>query len=269
MGRSGRIGVNGVEVESVDEGLGVPVVFSHGGSSDLRYWEPQRAAFASRGRFVAYSRRFHGAGSWPTEADASNEAHASDLLEIARQLDVGPVHLVGFSAAVALHAAIAEPGLFRSLTIVEPNVPSLLEGDAAGEEVLSSWRRETSRIGAEAIGDDARHAELWFDLVNNRGRGTFARQPVAFREMWLENFGARRSASRAAPLTCVTLGAMSVPTLALGSEFGMPYSRTILDRLAACIPECELVILPAVTHFMTYQAPEPFNRAVLDFQARH
>ena len=33
--------VNGVDLEYVDEGTGVPVVFSHGGSSDLRYWEPR------------------------------------------------------------------------------------------------------------------------------------------------------------------------------------------------------------------------------------
>jgi hypothetical protein len=46
-----------------------------------------------------------------------------------RRLEAGSVHLVGFSTAIALHATLAEPGLVRSLTIVEPNVPSLLEGD--------------------------------------------------------------------------------------------------------------------------------------------
>ncbi len=37
-----RVHVNGVDLDYVDEGTGIPVVFSHGGSSDLRYWEPQR-----------------------------------------------------------------------------------------------------------------------------------------------------------------------------------------------------------------------------------
>jgi pimeloyl-ACP methyl ester carboxylesterase len=52
-----HIRVNGLELEYADEGTGVPVLFSHGGSSDVRYWEPQREAFAANYRFVAHSRR--------------------------------------------------------------------------------------------------------------------------------------------------------------------------------------------------------------------
>jgi pimeloyl-ACP methyl ester carboxylesterase len=269
LGRVRILGVNGVELEYVDEGSGVPVVFSHGGASDLRYWQPQRSAFASQHRFVAYSRRFHGSGTWPPDADASADAHVRDLVAIVRQLDAGPVHLVGFSTAIALHAAIAAPSLFRSLTIVEPNVPSLLEGDDAGEAVLAWWKQETGRVLADAGGDAKRHAELWFELVNNQGAQTFARQPSAFREMWLANFGAKRSASGPRPLTCERLGAISAPTLALGGEHGMAYSRRILERLTECIPDDQMAIMPAVTHFMSYQAPDAFNRVVLEFLARH
>ena len=264
-GRRRPFGVNGVELEYVDEGSGVPVVFSHGGASDIRYWEPQRATFASQYRFVAYSRRFHGAGSWPPDADASTDAQVGDLVAIVRQLDAGPVHLIGFSTAIALHAAIAEPSLFGSLTIIEPNVPSLLEGGAVGEGVLAWWRRETDRIRAEAGADAKRHAELWFELVNNQGAGTFGRQPSAFREMWLENFAAKRSPTGPPPLTCDGLSAISAPTLALGAQHGMAYSRRILEIVAECIPESRLEIVPSVTHFMSYQSSEVFNRVVLDF----
>jgi pimeloyl-ACP methyl ester carboxylesterase len=241
---------------------------SHGGASDVRYWEPQRPAFVAQYHFVAYSRRFHGAASWSPDVDASNEAHASDLVEIVRRLDAGPVHLIGFSAATALHAVIAEPGMFRSLTIVEPNVLSLLEGDAPGEAVLAWWRRETARVREEAAGDAKVHAERWFELVNNQGPGTFAGQAPVFRRMWLENFGAKRSAAHAPPLSCERLGAIAMPTLALGAEHGLPYSRMILERLASCIPGSDLVIVPS-THFMSYQAPDVFNQVVLDFLARH
>jgi pimeloyl-ACP methyl ester carboxylesterase len=49
----------------------------------------------------------------------------------------------------------------------------------------------------------------------------------------------------------------------------MPYSRRILERLAGCIRGSELVVVPSVTHFMSYQAPDVFNRVVLEFLARH
>src|SRR6266545_4425809 len=134
-----RVRVNGVQLEYAEEGAGVPVVFSHGGSSDLRYWEPQRPAFAARYRFVAYSQRFHGAGPWPAEGDYSASAHAADLVAIMRRLGVGPVHLVGFSRTTALHAALREPGLVRSLTVLEPNVPWILEGAPGGEALRRMW----------------------------------------------------------------------------------------------------------------------------------
>lgn len=265
-----RIHVNGVDLEYVDEGTGIPVVFSHGGGSDFRYWEPQREVFAARYRFIAYSHRFHGTGPWPAEGDYSADAHMTDLVAIMRRLETGPVHVVGFSRTTPLRAILREPSLVRSLTIIEPNVPWLLEGDPEGEAVLAWWRDANERIRAEAAGDPERGAKRWFELVNNRGPDTFDAQPEALRRMWLDNFSKRRPAAPSPePLTCEQLGAIRTPTLAVGAEYGMPYSRRIVDRLAGCIPFSRSVVIPGVTHFMSYQKPDVFNEAVLDFLAQH
>jgi pimeloyl-ACP methyl ester carboxylesterase len=259
-----HIHVNGVDLEYVDEGSGIPVVFSHGGSSDLRYWEPQREVFAAQYRFVAYSHRFHGAGPWSAQGDYSAKAHTADLLALMRLLEAGPVHLVGFSSAIALRATLQAVDLVRSLTIIEPNLPWLLEGDPEGEAVLAWWRDENERVRAEAAGDSERSARLWFELVNNRGSGTFDDQAAALRRMWLDNFTATRPAAPPpAPLRCKQLAAIAAPTLAVGAEYGMRYSRRIVERLAGCVTGCQLVVLPAVTHFMSYQDPGRFNDAVL------
>ena len=264
-----HVRVNGVDLEYVDVGTGVPVVFSHGGHSDVRYWGPQRTAFAERYRFIAYSQRFHGRGAWPATGDYSAEAHTADLVAIMRRLDAGPVHLVGFSRNTALRAALREPGLVRSLTIVEPNVPWLLEGDAAGEAVIAWWFDENERVRAEAGGNAEREAKLWFELVNNRGPNTFDDQPETLRRMWLDNFTLRRPAAPPQePLTCEHLAAITTATLVVGAENGMPYSRRIVDRLAACIPGSRLVVIPAVTHFMSYQESDVFNKTVLEFLAQ-
>jgi pimeloyl-ACP methyl ester carboxylesterase len=108
------------------------------------------------------------------------------------------------------------------------------------------------------------------ELVNNRGPDTFEAQPEALRRMWLDNFDARRPAAPAPePLTSERLGAITTPTLVVGAEYGMPYSRRIVDRLAGCIPGSRLVVIPSATHFMSYQEPELFNTVVLDFVVRH
>jgi pimeloyl-ACP methyl ester carboxylesterase len=176
---------------------------------------------------------------------------------------------VGFSSAIALRAALHEPELLRTLTIVEPNVPWVLEGDAAGEKVLADWRRENERIRAEAGDDRERAAALWFDLVDNRGPGSFALQPEELRSMWLDNFGRDRSTEAPEPLTREQLQAIRTPTLALAAEHGMPYSRRIVELVAGCVPGARLVEVPGVTHFMSYQEPDVFNRIVLDFLAEH
>ena len=241
-----RVHVNGVDLEYLDQGTGVPVVFVHGGSSDLRYWEPQREAFASRYRFVAYSRRYHGSGAWPADGDDSADAHVADLLEIIRRLQAGPIHLVGFSTAIAVRAALREPRLLRSVTVIEPNMPWLLQSDPAGRTLLEWWRAENERVKAEGAGDVVRAAKLWFELVNHRGPGTFDSQPAGLRRMWIENFGTKRPAAPApAPLTCEQLGAISAPTLAVGAEYGMPYSRRIVEVLSRCIPTSSLVVFLA------------------------
>ncbi|HEX4897480.1 MAG TPA: alpha/beta hydrolase [Candidatus Limnocylindrales bacterium] len=262
--------MNGVDLEYLEAGTGTPVVFSHGAGCDLRYWEPQRESVAARYRFVAYSQRYHGRGPWPADGDASAEAHTRDLVAVLRGLDGPPAHLVGFSTAIALRAALRAPDLIRSLTVIEPNLPWLLQGDAEGKAVLAAWRAENARLEAEAAGDRERRARLWFELVDNAGAGAFDAQPEAFQRMWFDNFGlARPTGGTPAPVTCDDLHPIGVPTLALGGGRGMHYSRAILDRLAHCIPDCELVIVPGATHFMSYQEPTTFNRQLLDFLALH
>ena len=264
-----HVHLNGVDLEYVDEGTGVPVVFSHGGSSDLRYWEPQREFFASRYRFIAYSHRYHGRGPMPSQGDYSAAAHVRDLMALIARLGE-PAHLVGFSTAIALRTVVRAADNIRSLTVIEPNVPWLLEGDPEGEAVLAWWRAQNQRVVAEAAGNDLRRAELWFELVNNRGPGTFTAQPQELRRMWLDNFNAPRPAAPTpAPLTAAELGSIRTPALVLGAEFGMPYSRSIVERVAKTISRSQLVTLPDVTHFMSYQTPDSFNHAVHDFVKHH
>lgn len=258
--------VNGVELDVVDVGSGVPVVFSHGGGCDVRYWDPQREPTAANHRFVAYSQRFRGRSDSPPDGDDSQATHVDDLVALIQSLGQ-PVHLVGFSSAIALLTAIRAPELVRSLIVIEPNVPWLLEGDAEGAALRAAFLADIERARAAASGDADRYAALWFEVVNNRGPGTFDAQPAAFQEMWLENMHPRGAATYARePLRCADLAPLeSTPTLVLSAEHGMSYSRGIAERLAQCVPGSELRILSGVTHFMSYQDADAFNDVALNY----
>ena len=65
--RARQLRANGVDLSYVEQGTGAPVVFVHGAVADLRFWEPQREAFARQHRFIAYTYRYHGTGPWPDE----------------------------------------------------------------------------------------------------------------------------------------------------------------------------------------------------------
>jgi len=259
--------VNGVEIDYLAAGRGEAVMFSHGGSSDLRFWLPQLEKVPAHYRFVAYSRRFHGLSH--TESDLNTaEDHVSDLVELIRLMDSASVHLVGFSTPIALGATFRAPDLVRSLTIIEPNMPWLLGTDPEDERALAWWRNENARMQTEAGEDPERKAKLWFELVNNRGPGTFGQQSQEFRQMWSDNFGVPRAAAASHLLTCAQLATISTPTIVVTGEYGMPYSRRIAPALAASMPSSRLLDIPGVTHFMSYQQPDAFNEALLEFLQR-
>ena len=91
----------------------MPVVFVHGAISDHRTWDAQRDP-TSRNYRYAFDQRYFGPAPWPDEGKALSVAtHANDLAAFLRPLDVGPVHLVGWSygANVALVLVVQHPAL--------------------------------------------------------------------------------------------------------------------------------------------------------------
>lgn len=124
--------VGTTHLEYVDSGSGAPVVFVHGGLSDLRIWEFQIEAFAEQYRAVTYSfRHYH--PNPPVEAGShiTHEMLVDDLAFLLGQLDLAPAHLVGQStgAFVSLLLAVDQPDLVRSLTLAEPPALPLLDLD--------------------------------------------------------------------------------------------------------------------------------------------
>jgi pimeloyl-ACP methyl ester carboxylesterase len=268
--------VNGVDLSYVDQGTGAPVVFVHGSFLDLRFWEPQRQAIAQLYRFIAYNRRYHGPAAWPdTGKDYSAATHAADLAAFLRQLQAGPVHLVGHSygGLLATLVAIEHPELLRSVTLAEPGMGALLADMPEGKSVLDD-RSQAMAPAREAVkvGDAAQAAKLLFDWVANQGAGAFEKQPEAVRQMILDN--ARTVplllAEQAPPaVSCATLSGVKAPTLVIGGEQTPRYFSLINEVVVRCIPGSRLVIIPQATHPMSLQNPAAFNEALLQFLAQH
>ena len=131
-----QVRVNSVDLTYIEQGTGAPVVFVHGAWIDLRFWEPQRQVIARQHRFIAYNHRYHGTGPWPDDGKQySATTHAADLAAFIRQLNAGPVHLVGISYGGFLTTLVASehPDLVRSLTLAEPGIGALLADLPGGQ----------------------------------------------------------------------------------------------------------------------------------------
>ena len=270
-----QMSVNGVELSYIEQGTGAPVVFVHGAWIDLRFWEPQREVIAKRLRFIAYDQRYHGTAPWPDDGKQYSAAtHAADLFAFIRNLNTGPVHLVGISYGAFITALVASDHseLVRTLTLAEPAIGALLADLPEAKPALDDRNKGmVPVVAAVKGGDSAQAVKLFFDWVNNQGAGAFDKQPESLRQLIMDN--ARTvplfvAAPQPPAISCTTLGSMKTPTLVVGGEQSRQFYSLINDVVVRCIPGSRRVIIPMATHPLSYQNPAAFNAALLQFLAQ-
>jgi len=266
--------VNGAELCYVDQGAGAPVVFVHGAWMDLRYWEPQREAVAEKYRFISYTLRYHGTSPWPDDGKHySTATHLGDLMAFIRQLDAGPVHLVGLSMGgrLATLVALEHPDLLRSLTVLEPPLHDLLDDVPEAQSVRDEWKKafEELRMVAQS-GDAIRATKLFYELVNDQSAGALDAQSEPLRQMVLDNARTVPLALSARPpaFSRATLRGITLSTLVVSGEQSPRSLILIDDIIAKCIAGSRLAVIPEAAHLMSYQNPSAFNDVLLDFLAR-
>ena len=119
--------INGYRIAYKDEGRGTAIVFIHGANADYRSYAAQVAALASSYRVIAPGLRHYYPEQWNGQgSDFSIEQHVADVAALIRTLNLGKVHLVGWSrgGAVAIEIAKAHPDLVRTL-VMEDGVIAL------------------------------------------------------------------------------------------------------------------------------------------------
>jgi pimeloyl-ACP methyl ester carboxylesterase len=266
-----RIPVNGVELEYVEQGRGVPVVFVHGAVGDLRYWEPQREAFAKGYRFVAYTLRYHGTGPWPDEGKQfTAQQHAADLAGLIKGLKAGPVHLVGLSYGGLLTTMVAldHPDLVRTLILAEPALHPLLAETPDGKPALEEWNKALAPM-APLIksGDNAGAVRHLSAVVTGGSVEDFDSIPAGFRQVLLDN--ARTLplifAAPETPITCDMLRSIKAPTLIVRGEATPRVFAKVNENAGRCIAGSKAAVIPKASHPMSYDNPAGFNRAVMEF----
>lgn len=271
----GALRANGVDLAYTSQGTGSPVVFVHGAVADLRFWEPQRSAFVKRHRFVSYTYRYHGTGTWADQGASYNaETHAADLAAFISALDAGPVHLVGLSygGLLAAMAALRAPDSIQTLTLAEPALFSLLAADPEAKPALDEWMKAAGPLTAAIkAGDNTGAVRLLSAAVNGRSPEEFDKLPAALRQMLLDNARTMPLLFAAPPqnITCDMLGTIKKPTLLVRGADTPQFFAKMNEIASRCIPGSKSVAIPKASHASSFENPDGFNRAVLAFIAQH
>jgi sigma-B regulation protein RsbQ len=218
------------------------VLFDHVGSgrSDLRAWSPERYSVM--------------------------DGYAEDVLEVCRELDLGPVTFVGHSvsAMMGVLAAAREPGAFAGLILLAPS-PRFVDDPATGyrggfsasdiEELLESL--DANYLGwsgamAPVIMGNPERPELSEELANSFCRTDPAIARVFARVTFLSD-------NRA------DLARVGVPTLVAQCSNDAIAPPEVGAFVHAQVPGSRLVTLNATGHCPQLSAPEETAAAIATF----
>lgn len=243
-----------------------PILFLHGFLFDSRQYEAQVASLRDRYRCVTLD--FRGQGkSAASHGGYQVEQHMADVLAVIRKLDLAPLHLVGLSMGgfVALRIAAREPGLLRSLTLLNTSAAAHARSKFPKQLMLAGVARVAGvspplvRSGIEA--------EMYGEA--------FRKDPAraAEREVWRQRWAQADRLSLVKTLLGFMirpdirdeLGEVPVPTLIIagGADASLPphFSREI----HSLVPGSRLVELPGVGHSSPVEDPDGVTRALEQF----
>ncbi|MGA0609521.1 alpha/beta fold hydrolase [Caldimonas sp. KR1-144] len=235
-------------------------LFLHCSGGNGRQWQPITAPLAGRIDCVAPELIGYGEGdAWRCGAALSLDDEV-DRIAAHLYAHVEGVHLVGHSygAAIALQAALRHPHQVRSLTLYEPVRFALLFGSpatvTAAREVIALGR-EVERLAlageltasAERFVDYWSGAGAWAQMKPSRQQALAARMP---------KIGAEFDALFCDGTPAHAYRRLAMPVRLLAGERSPQPVRLIALRLAARLPNAELIAMPGLGHMGPLTHPQ-------------
>jgi pimeloyl-ACP methyl ester carboxylesterase len=281
--------VNGTTLAYCERGEGAPVVFVHGGTSDLRVWAEQLPAVGADYRAISYSQRYSRPND-PIEPEAPNPfgPHVDDLAVLIREIGAEPAHLVGSSsgAFISLLAAVRYPELTRSLVLCEPPaLPLFASVPPRATELMRLFAtrpRTAIAIMRFALGtmlpttrafergDDER--ALMTFLRGVLGEQTLRQLSEEILQVLRENIRTLRGAmlhEGAFPaLADADVRGVKMPVLLVTGERSPAFLLRFTDRLEELLPNAERIEIPNASHIMFTENAPAFNDAIVAFLGR-
>ncbi|MFF5899596.1 alpha/beta fold hydrolase [Streptomyces argenteolus] len=249
---------------------GPVVMLAHGFGCDQNLWRLVAPVLEERFRVVRFDHVGAGrsdASAWSREKYSTLDGYVQDVIEICRDLGLGPVTFVGHSVSsmIGVLVAVREPELFHKLILLTPSPSYIDEGDYRGgfsaediDELLESL--DSNYLGwsatmAPVIMGTPERPDLAEELTNSFCRTDPEIARVFARVTFLSD-------NRA------DLAGVTVPTLVAESAHDTIAPREVGAFVHDRIPGSELVTLDSTGHCPQLSAPEETARAIIAFAER-
>ena len=247
----GRVIVDDIDIYYKSYGKGEPVLMLHGGFAYVETWLGQVPAMAEGYRLILPDSRGHGRTSLG-ERPITYRQLAEDFIEFIERLELGPVHLVGWSdgGCVSIALALQRPDLVRSMVLIGTPYNT------------DNYTEEAKRLIRDFL--DPRSFELGFFKSI---RWLLTPEPFLWRpflermtKMWLE----------LPDFTLEDLNRIEAPTLVIGCDHDEFLSLhddplQVFSETAEAIPKGKIGVVRGGTHMVPIENPRAVNDLILGF----
>jgi pimeloyl-ACP methyl ester carboxylesterase len=264
---SGYVGAGDGRLYYEVAGEGEPLVLSHAGFLDSRMFDAQWQALARHFRVIRYDMRGYGRSTQVSGPLCRRD----DLRRLLEHLRLTQAHLVGCSMGgeIALDLALEQPELAASLTLVGATLGGFaLQGDPPRYvmDMFDAMQR------GDVEGTSELQIRIWLD-------GSF-REPdqvdraLRERALSMNRIPVERQTFGIADMQPLTpldppavdrLHEINCPALIVAGSLDHPEILRAAAMMTAAIPGARQVLIDDSAHVPSFEQPDTFNRALLDF----
>lgn len=255
-----------------EAGTGPGVVCTHANASTSGQWRALMDLLAPKFRVFAPDSYDSGKSpQWPSDRVIQLRDEAA-LIEPVLARAGSPLALVGHSygAAVALIAALANPGRVRAMALYEPTLFALLDAERPPPNEADGIRSVIADAGAalDAGNEDAaaeRFIDYWMWAGAWKQTSEQRKVPIAAS---VKNARRWAHALLTEPTPLKAFRSLDVPVLYMVGKRSTPSAHGVARLLTTALPRVELVEFEDLGHMGPVTHPDPVNEVIGKFLER-